>query len=386
MTDAAEETFTWLKLVTTAVVLGGAAFAFNLVPVRFAAWYLFFLKIEELDIVDGDFLERPYISREFTEALESPYFETVLLYGQRGNGKTTFLQSALKGRRGVLSIAITKRTGPEASTELIEQMSKKVHMFGLVQDVHFMDSVFAACPVPPVVVVSVDSKCKGEVLEDLLITCKQLGYQKKFRKKFTLRIVVDMSGSRAAIETTTQLNKLRVIGVHCRDMLVPEAEMYVTGRLPASLDQVRTASVARDVVATFDGCVLTLQEVCRILRKLPIVSVGNIASTIEEAKLKEEVEALKGWDQFCSSVGVPADSEKAKQVALLLLERAQDVHTLCKMLTDTESKNILAPRDIGVYNAEAGYHPLAIDPFGIDASLSGKATRNSLRKEYEDVG
>jgi hypothetical protein len=62
------------------------------------------------------------------------------------------------------------------------------------------------------------------------------------------------------------------------------------------------------------------------------------------------------------------------------------LHTLCIMLTDTESKNILAPRDIGVYNAEAGYPPLAIDPFGIDLSLSGKATRNSLRKEYEDVG
>ena len=70
-----------------------------------------------------------------------------------------------------------KKTADEATTEFIEEVSRKVNLFGYPQDRAFVEHVFSVCPVPPIVVVSLEAKCSGEVLEAVIIMCKILSYE-----------------------------------------------------------------------------------------------------------------------------------------------------------------------------------------------------------------
>jgi hypothetical protein len=385
MTDGAEAFYFWLKVVSALItIIGGLAYRW--IAVQAAAWILASKQIEPLFIDDGDFVTRHGVSKEFLEARTSLTFKTVLLYGQRGSGKTTFLCSALKGQRSVLVIKIKGINRDEASEEFIGKLSRKVHFFGIKQDDEFMEDVFKACTVPPIVVVSVGSKCKGEVLEYLLSACKDFSYESfSDTPKSTVRFVVDMTGSRAAIEKTIRLRDLRTVGVHVGPMLAPEAYQYVTERLPKSFTPTRRESVASTIVESFDERVLTLKEVCAAVRKLTLPSEANVTAAIENLRAQEEEEALAGWMMFCSNLstrlGDLSAEKNLKRVVELLLEGTQESTEIVSMLET--SKVCLAPRDLGLFNADCGYHPLAIDPFGTTVSLSGKAIEAALRTCYD---
>jgi AAA+ ATPase superfamily predicted ATPase len=65
---------------------------------------LSFKRISTLIVTDGEFVKRPAIEEAFSAALKSTDYESVLVYGQIGSGKTSFIRSALQGWRGVLVI------------------------------------------------------------------------------------------------------------------------------------------------------------------------------------------------------------------------------------------------------------------------------------------
>lgn len=82
----------------------------------------------------------------------------------------------------------------------------------------------------PVIVVSLEARCGGEALEGVVTTAKVLSYDNRHKRH--PRIVVDVSGSRAAIEAGVQLEKRRVIGVCVGHFTSEEASSYVKSRLP----------------------------------------------------------------------------------------------------------------------------------------------------------
>mmetsp|Transcript_46237 Transcript_46237/g.112928 ORF Transcript_46237/g.112928 Transcript_46237/m.112928 type:complete len:122 (-) Transcript_46237:61-426(-) len=69
-----------------------------------------------------DFVERPGLQNKLLEKLESDDFETVLLYGERGSGKSSLVEHALKDRYGVVFIDIKKNTRSEAMDEMEEKL------------------------------------------------------------------------------------------------------------------------------------------------------------------------------------------------------------------------------------------------------------------------
>jgi hypothetical protein len=154
--------------------------------------------MEELVVGDGEFVKRTSLEGEISAALKTVDSRTELLHGPRGSGKTSFIRFALNGRGGVVTIRIGKKTHDEASTMFIKEMSMAFCFFGSQENRKFVIDVFAACPVPPVVVVSLEAKCKGEVLEAVLVMCKILSYDNPSRHA---SFVIDLSGSRAAIDT-----------------------------------------------------------------------------------------------------------------------------------------------------------------------------------------
>jgi hypothetical protein len=353
--------------------------------VHAAAWYLPFKRISRLVVTDGKFVKRPTIEEAFYAALNSARFETVLVYGQRGSGKTSFIRSALQGRRGVISISIDKNTADEASKQMTEKLSRAVDFFGNEQSSEFVEAVFKACPIRPVVVVTVEAKCNGEVLEAVLIQCKLCSYNKRniFQGR-TARFVV-LSGSRAAIDAPIQLSDLCAVGVKVGHLSESEALLYATARMPKFLkDPLRKIELARTVVDMFDGRVLTLQQVCGPLwGGYPTTDVAILYDRIREEREKEEDQALGGLLDFSHSLSkapgrrVDADLQAA---ATLLLSGPQNPNTIIALLSQETDTVPLTPRDLGLFNADAGYHPLAFDPFDTTLSLSGKAIRKVLRK------
>ena len=388
MTDAADDTFFWVKLLTAVVALV-ATFAHRWIAVRAAAYRLSFKRIAKAIVLDGPFVRRPSLEGELSAALKNEDSPTVLVYGPRGSGKTSFIHFALDGRAGVLAIDIYKKTHDEAQDELISNVSKEVDMFSREQDQYFLRDVFAACPVPPVVVVTLEAKCKGEVLEGVLVMCKSLSYNKRFQRQ--PRFIIDLSGSRAAIEASIRLEDLRAVGVQVGHFSDPEALLYVTDRLPGSLkDPQHRDSLARSVVQDFDGRVLTLKKVCEAIRKEHPTDISIVEATIENEKRKEEKWAARGWWSFCSSLaekfGAPVSNENLKQAVERLLEGPQDKLQIIGILSKGSKDIVLSERDIGLFNADAGYHPLAFDPFESTISLSGSAIKAVLSRKIDKLG
>jgi hypothetical protein len=383
---AAEHTYFWVKLVSALLAIV-ATLAHKWVAVHAAAYYLALQRCREVVVHDGEFVKRPAIEGEFSAALIAKDYRTVLVYGQRGSGKTTFIYSALSGRRGFVSIKIDRKTGDDASKQLIDELSKSLHFFGTEQDSNFVRDVFAACPVPTTVLVSIEAKCNGEVLESVLIMCKILSYERALLGLRAARFVVDLSASRAAIDASIQIADLRCAGVHVGYFSSAEALLYATERMPKSFkDRTRRDSIARSVVEKFDERVLTLRQVCEAIKKGPPGDVAFAEATIEKEQEKEAARALSGWSVFCSSLverlGRRAD-EELKEAVELLLTGPQQFDNIINTLSRETDTVLLTSRDLGLFNADAGFHPLAIDPFETTLSLSGKAIKTVSRKRYK---
>jgi hypothetical protein len=213
--------------------------------------------------------------------------------------------------------------------------------------------------------------------------CKILSYSN--RSKSHARFVIDLPGSLAAIDTTIQLKKARAIGVYIGHFSPEEAMLYATDRMPGSFTIADRKSMATSVVEKFDGLVLTLETVCEATNEGPGDDVAFVEATIKKEQENEEKLALDGWKAFCSSM-VGKLNRRAdaglKQAAILLMEGPKLIDDIVTLFTEESDTMLLTAKDIGLSNADAGYHPLAIDPFEVTVSLSGKAMERVFEKMY----
>ena len=116
--DVPEKIYFWLRFVLTAAAVIGVSHRTILVIV--SALLLGTKTIPEQPVDGGEFVERPELQKEFLKAISSADSETVLVYGERGVGKTSLVRHALKNRRGVISVLIQDITHIGAQGEMIE--------------------------------------------------------------------------------------------------------------------------------------------------------------------------------------------------------------------------------------------------------------------------
>ena len=224
----------------------------------------------------------------------------------------------------------------------------------------------------------------------VLHMCKILSYERRLGKGRTARFVVDISGSRAVIEASIRLQDLRAVGIQIGHLSKSEASLYASSRMPESFkDLNRRNSVAESVVQKFDGRVLTLQRVCEAIREGQPGDLSEVKATIKREQISEEKWAARGWWSFCCKVadklGTPVSNENLKQAVELLLEGPQDKLLIIGILSRGSGVK-LNERDIGLFNADAGFHPFAIDPFQSTLSLSGTAIKTVLISKINTLG
>lgn len=385
-----EDVWFWLRFALTAVAII-APFHRRIVVV--ISGFVFALKTLPPPTLDGEFVERPKLKEAILKAASSRFSETVLIYGERGGGKTTLIQHAFKNRRGVMTISIGAPTQKEAQDEMIEEISSKLHIFNTPQKRNFIEQVFAmGFTSEPIVVVSLEAKCGGDTLEGVVTLSKILSYENRY--KTHPRIVIDISGSRAAIESGLQFYKHRVIGVHVGPFLEQEALSYVTDRMPMSFeDPLRRQAIASLVLEKFDWHVIKLQNICALLEAAQPTDPKEVEALVDRQIRLDKESAWAGWMSFRKNLEAMANNliseECWEKVAVLLLEEEQQARVIidrlhAEILQEKTSKR-LTPRDIGLANADASHRPLIVDPFKTTVLLVGKAVATKLEEEYKAV-
>ena len=125
---------------------------------------------------------------------------------------------------------------------------------------------------------------------------------------------------------------------------------------------------------------LTLQKICTLLWKGKPGDLKDVEAQIEKAKELEKRDAGSGWREFQKKY-------QARLELLLMLQHWTLWLLICSKHLRISTRSVvdllshktdaapLSPRDIGLFDADAGYHPLLKDPFETVVSLSGKAIK-----------
>lgn len=285
----------------------------------------------------------------------------------------------------MINVSLKKSDHDEAQVELIEKLSRKLHVFETPKSENFVERVFAWSPVSkPVVVVSLEAGCGGSALNGLITQAKILSYEK--RGKRHPRIIVDISGSRAAIEASLNLEARRVIGVHVGDFTPQEAKDYLTPRMPTSFaDKLRMEQFSSEIVEKFDLKVGELQDLCESLIQAQPTDEKSMKNLLNQQFAKRVELADAGWRFFFRKLETEMDGEIPRDIEQRVARLMLEGPLKCAKIVDTlkqEGKPRFSPREIGLANADAGTHPLIIDPFGSTVCLSGKAVRAALMERF----
>jgi hypothetical protein len=95
-----------LALVFGLMMCGGMRW----IAIRLSAFRLSMRRIDSVNMPDGKFVRRSKDEEALVTALKSKFYDTVFVYGRRGSGKTSLIQHALQGRRGVFEIKFFEQT------------------------------------------------------------------------------------------------------------------------------------------------------------------------------------------------------------------------------------------------------------------------------------
>lgn len=147
----------WMRWAATALpLLAFLHFRFSV----FVSVFLLALTRRKPTLSDIDFIDRSGLETKLLEKLKVFDFKTVLLYGERGSGKSSLVEHALKDRWGVVFIDNKNSTRKEAMEEMEEKLSKRIDWLGRSsQDSDFLECVFSWCwfiGFEPVVVISLE--------------------------------------------------------------------------------------------------------------------------------------------------------------------------------------------------------------------------------------
>lgn len=151
------------------VVGFSALFPARFLRVKWAAFVLSRTKIKHTREAPDYLVARPALITSLHNALENSEYNTVLVYGQRGSGKTTAIEQTLRTRLGVLQWTLATDDGTAATTELYERWKRMFDPWTKPSDRDFeLDACSSALKSQGkalVVVISVESSAKPAALK-----------------------------------------------------------------------------------------------------------------------------------------------------------------------------------------------------------------------------
>ena len=377
-----------------------AKLALYFIPV-FACYYYFsviasavclFWIRQPPNIAVEDYIARSGLEKEFLEKLNVKDFKIVLLYGERGSGKTSLAEHALKDRRGVMFIRIESDTQREALDEMTSKIARKVDWLRRTSmDSDYLQQTFSwgyFLGLRPVIVISLDAMKSGEVFEGIITKAKTLSYESRGRG--AARVVVDISTSRTANEAGTNLKKRRIVGVKVDALDNDQAKKLMKKFIPDTFkDDLQRQELAQKAVMKLDCFPLKLEEAGKYLEKAQPTTAEKFEREIDKFCATERMNALRGWRDFQKNfnerMGVDLKEETYSTLADKLLEGVQDSITVCDILREgviacnTATNSVVTWNDVDSANAAADNHPFFIDPFSATFRLAGKAVESMLK-------
>lgn len=341
--------------------------------VRLAAAELSQAKLER--IFPEYLLPRDGLMQELRTALELKNFYTVLVYGERGAGKTTAIQNALSQRRGVALWNLRAEEGQAATAELIESWKLMFSSWEKPDDRSFDKLVCKRILKKQgnelIVVVSVQSSAQPSALKSVLYFCKTMSYDTKL-----VRFVVDISSSLAAVALRSDLSKLRVRGVEVGDVTLPEASDFLDHMLPQNWARSQIQKVSSEISVKFDLILLSIVVVCEEMDEgMGLPDALRKVNQIYDAKMKA------ARDQFFSFDAVLKEKFKGMTVPNLLDESKLDKLDVEGM---HQLRVVLPPPDLMEVVSQVGSpYIFSLDPFTRIISLNGKVVTEAFIQHYK---
>mmetsp|Transcript_2188 Transcript_2188/g.5028 ORF Transcript_2188/g.5028 Transcript_2188/m.5028 type:complete len:378 (-) Transcript_2188:172-1305(-) len=284
-----------LTLLTLAVTWWSLPLAKRFYRVRFDAYR--FSRLQLRTHLPQNLLHRRGVFDSFKAALEDPDFNTVMLYGTRGAGKTTAIESVLQKQKGVVAWNLTANTYESATAEMKQYWKE---LFDPLDRTYAEDvclRILHKYGRPLIVVVSVEAQAKPTALRSLLHFCKSMSYNTKY-----VRFVVDVSVSRVALDMRTDFVKLRLRKVWVGPLTRPEAHSFLMKQLPPEWTGVQKQTVSQEITSKLGCVVLTLTEICKeFVDGMRTGDALNIVRNTHRAKKIQAFNRLKEFDSLVAT-------------------------------------------------------------------------------------
>jgi hypothetical protein len=170
------------KMLVTFIAIFGALWATFPVVSRFVRVKRAVYVLSRATLCTGlptqHLLPRPGLLNSLKNALDDPNFNSVLVYGVRGSGKTTAINKALDKRLAVVAWTMAAEEGTAATAELKENWRSLFSPWSRPEDRAFDEDVcrriVANCDNPLVVVILVETSTSPSALKSLLHFCKTM--------------------------------------------------------------------------------------------------------------------------------------------------------------------------------------------------------------------
>jgi hypothetical protein len=379
---------TGLKMLATLVALFGALYAvlYAVSPalsryfrVKHAVYVLSTTSVDITKLIHRPYLlPRKPLNDSLLRSLEDPEFNTVLVYGVRGSGKTTAVVKALSAKRGVIEWSMSATDYDSATAEMRQNWDDLFSRWRKSEDRDFDKIVcraFAAKNegIPLVVVVSVEAASNPYALESLLRFCKTKSYDYHL-----VRFIVDVSSSRTALALKTDTSKLRLRNVFVQSLTQQEANLFLSKSLPEAWTKPRIDEISLAITMKTDCILLQLVDVCTGLSEF--MSTTEAKASVEDFHEAAKRMAKYHLENFNVSLTEKLSTLQGSPKAPKLIEG-----TPAKLRQDglSELIHLLGFSGFTSLVFESGSpYIFNIDPFNGKVSLNGKIMEEAFIEYY----
>lgn len=328
-------------------------------------------------------LPRQDVMNSLNAGLNNLYFNTVLVYGERGSGKTTAIEWYLRKRLGVIQWTVLATEGPAATLELEDKWIRTFRQWMNPTDSDFELDVCSyitdSRKNPLVVVLSIDSDADPSVLRSVLHFCKKYSYNTQ-----RVRMIVDISSSHIAVAMQTDLRKLRISGVFVGGITQPEVNSLLENILPRTWTDPKKHAVALAISDEFDFIVITLIGVCEGLVEGMSAddALAHVNATYQEL-YSQARHRLEFFDKKLK-MALNAIPDGTKPPPPNLLQINPNGLNQAGM---TELTRLIGFPTVASIVYEVGSpHIFSIDPFSERISLNGRIMKKAFIDHYSALG
>lgn len=312
-------------------------------------------------------VDRKKLKSKITRAIKDNLSWTVMIYGNRGCGKSTMLKLVFEGLAGVILVTIRTEKDVEDLNETLLSKLKIDQQGGTIRDLELAFTQFTAKNKrKPVLILSVEGLSSGALLRSVLTVAKTHGYD----GGKLLDVVVDLSALFAAHSLTTSINNLRANPIYVEDVEGADAIDFLEQALVARTDVSKTEAntLAQELLSVVGGNFATLEKFILAVTKVDeddIVDVARVRNQIALTIRTEMTSAEANLQKFFSTLAASIQST-ANNLKILLVPRLsapnqlEDMAAMLSLINSDQSITINVTKDhvLDALKACADIYPL----------------------------